>query len=207
MIDVLYIDHMGSELTVVNGTGKGTTNANSEATGGGAIQLGRGLERPDDPPRINLTDEVYKTLYITAGSSETVGADDVLANMKLKDLSVTGTFDLNESPLVRIYADGSNAVRIQTPTAAGLIVEQHLWAKDIVTDDDITTSSYVNCDGVKVGGTQVVGTQCAIGAGPPYPLGDTSGSDNDGTCRAAVNTLINAVQDIRNCIRSHGLMA
>ncbi len=111
------------------------------------------------------------------------------------DLDITGTFDLNESPLVRIYADGSNAVRIQTPTAAGLIVEQHLWAKDIATDDDITTGSYVNCDGVKVGGTKVVGGQW-------YPISSltVTGTAEDGDCRQIVNNILSA-------LRAHGLIA
>ncbi|PVX26296.1 MAG: hypothetical protein CW691_01840, partial [Candidatus Bathyarchaeum sp.] len=79
----------GSEMTIVDGTGVGTTSAASEATGGGAIQLGQGFEREDDPPRINLTDSGDHTLYITSGSSLSVGADAILANMKLNDLTAT----------------------------------------------------------------------------------------------------------------------
>jgi hypothetical protein len=65
----------------------------SGSTGGGAVQIGHAFERTDDPPRINLTDyalgERYSTLYITAGSSKYVGADSVLANMKLNKLTAT----------------------------------------------------------------------------------------------------------------------
>jgi hypothetical protein len=55
-------------------------------SGGGAIQMGHGFERTDDPPRINLTDANYHTLYVTAGSSVGVGADAVLADVKVKNL-------------------------------------------------------------------------------------------------------------------------
>ncbi|MBT0159745.1 hypothetical protein G4O51_07150 [Candidatus Bathyarchaeota archaeon A05DMB-2] len=64
-------------------------------TGGGAIQMGHAWERSDDPPRINLTDDNYHTLYITAGSSVGVGADAVLADMKLKKLTATDGAKLN----------------------------------------------------------------------------------------------------------------
>jgi hypothetical protein len=63
------------------------------STGGGAVAIGHAWERSDDPPRIALTDyelgDRYKTLYITAGSSQYDGADAVLANMKLRRITVT----------------------------------------------------------------------------------------------------------------------
>jgi len=67
--------------------------------GGGAVLMGHAFERTDDPPRICLTDfalgERYRTLYITAGESKYVGADAVLANMKLKKLTATDGAKLN----------------------------------------------------------------------------------------------------------------
>jgi hypothetical protein len=77
-----------SALTIDNGTGAGYVNT-TRATNGGAIMLGQGFEREDDPPRISLTDSGNHTLYITAGSSVPNGADSVLANMKLKRLDAT----------------------------------------------------------------------------------------------------------------------
>jgi hypothetical protein len=65
------------------------------STGGGAVNMGHGWEGSTDPPRINMTDDGYHTLYITAGSSVGVGADAVLADMKLKKLTATDGAKLN----------------------------------------------------------------------------------------------------------------
>jgi hypothetical protein len=60
--------------------------------GGGAINMGHGWEYYTDPPRINMTDDGYHTLCITAGptydyENETyIGVDQVLADVKLRNL-------------------------------------------------------------------------------------------------------------------------
>jgi len=81
-----------------------TTSDPAKHHGGGAILIGHGLERDDDPPRINLSDYTagYDTLYITAGSSvnKPNGADDVLSNMKLKNLTATGNVTVNGNLVV-----------------------------------------------------------------------------------------------------------
>ena len=81
----------GDVLTIDGGQGVGTRDSQDLMNkGGGAIMIGRSYERSDDPPRVCLTNG--DTLYITAGSSKDMpnGADDVLANLKVKDLTATG---------------------------------------------------------------------------------------------------------------------
>jgi hypothetical protein len=87
---------IGDVLTVDGGQGTGTRDNRTNDfmnTGGGAVMIGKGYERFDDPPRICLTNG--DTLYITAGSSVGVGADAVTANLKVKDLTTTGNVTVN----------------------------------------------------------------------------------------------------------------
>lgn len=56
----------GSAMTIVNGTGGGTSSAASSVYGGGAIRIGHGLTGATDPPKISLMDSAqgYDTLYL-----------------------------------------------------------------------------------------------------------------------------------------------
>jgi hypothetical protein len=89
-------------------------------SGGGAVNMGHGWEYYLDPPRINLTDNDYHTLHLTAGSSYDyvnnvyLGTDSILANLKLEDLNVHG----------KIITDGQdliiNGTHVQITKSNGL---------------------------------------------------------------------------------------
>jgi hypothetical protein len=63
----------GSVMTIVGGTGHGTTNAVSSATGGGAIMMGHGFTAVGDAPRISLVDSAlgFDTLELTKADGST----------------------------------------------------------------------------------------------------------------------------------------
>lgn len=134
-------------------------------TGGGCVQIGHGFQRsetwnpPADPPRINLTDPGFNTLYITAGSSLPPNTiDSVLANMKLRDLTANGAVNFNDIN-ARLYRD-VNSIRVQTPSAGGLIVEQNLWS------NALAVGTTIGANGRITGSDGVVGNGVAIGCAP-----------------------------------------
>jgi len=99
---LLQVDHGIKCLKDVSAYGGALMTASNpdmySGTGGGCVQIGHGFQRsesynpPADPPRINLTDSGYNTLYITAGSSLPPNTiDSVLADIKLRNLKVGGS--------------------------------------------------------------------------------------------------------------------
>ena len=85
--------------------------------GGGALQLGWGYQWAYDPPRINLLDEGYHILCVTAGdTSEYVTIDSVLADMKVRNLVLKGLKTASPSP----YYDKGAAGQILVSQGPGL---------------------------------------------------------------------------------------
>jgi len=109
----------GSTLTINGGYGAGTVIDTLMNTGGGAVMIGKGYEDFNDPPRICLTNG--DTLYVTAGSTEGVGADAVTANLKVKDLTTTGNLTIQGSLTGNVTANtnlilsaSNGSVQLQT---------------------------------------------------------------------------------------------
>ncbi len=118
---ILQVDHSIKGLKDIAAYGGALMTASNPAmynnTGGGCVQIGHGFERsetsnpPADPPRINLTDAGFNTLYITAGSSLPNGIDAVLANMKLDTINAKTLTTSNTNYLM------TNVPRLSISTA------------------------------------------------------------------------------------------
>jgi len=80
----------GSAMTIVNGTGAGTSSGASSVYGGGAIKIGHGLTGATDPPKISLMDSAqgYDTLYLKK-------FDGTPAHLDLGNLIAHGTISVD----------------------------------------------------------------------------------------------------------------
>ncbi len=110
----------------------------SPGAGGGAILIGHGLYQTTTPPLISLTDSdiwvdqnnhalgKFDTLHLFMADGSTP------AHLDVGNLTVRGVINLNDDN-VRLYRD-TNSIRVQTPSAGGLIVEQNLWCNALVVN-------------------------------------------------------------------------
>lgn len=105
--------------TIVYGSITSMTDP-SKSSGGGCLILGHGWEAYWDDPRINLCDENYDTLYITAGSNYDGNGNylgPILGNILLKDLTVRGSLTWGASN--SLNSDQGGAIELGDSTGEG----------------------------------------------------------------------------------------
>ena len=132
--NILQISQAVNVLDDINAYGfLGTATDPNKSSGGGAIQMGHGFEYSIDPPRINLTDEGYHELCITAGSTydyehqQYLGVDDVLADVRLQNLTAKGTITFGSYPVLSADNNSFEHLKIQTSDGYVEIGIEGVW--------------------------------------------------------------------------------
>jgi hypothetical protein len=123
----------GTQLRVKNGTGAGYLDTILQNTGGGAFFAGHGFENYTDMPRLVLTDSL-----LGFDTYEIMGIDKTPAKLRINELK------LGVGETHKIYRSSDDAIRVQTPSDKGLIVEQNLWCKALAVDTQIGIGADTN---------------------------------------------------------------
>jgi hypothetical protein len=123
----------GTQLHVKNGTGAGYLDTILQNTGGGAFFAGHGFENYTDMPRLVLSDSL-----LGFDTYEIMGIDRTPAKLRINELK------LGVGETHKIYRGSDDAIRVQTPSDKGLIVEQNLWCKALAVDTQIGVGADVN---------------------------------------------------------------
>ena len=123
----------GTQLRVKNGTGAGYLDTILQNTGGGAFFAGHGFENYTDMPRLVLSDSL-----LGFDTYEIMGIDKTPAKLRINELK------LGVGETHKIYRSSDDAIRVQTPSDKGLIVEQNLWCKALAVDTQIGIGADTN---------------------------------------------------------------
>jgi hypothetical protein len=157
----------GSSMTIVNGTGAGTSSGNSSTYGGGAILMGHGLNGVSDPPKIVLMDSAqgYDTLYLKKTDGSPAHLD--LGNLTAHGYVVSAGVTTLENASTRLFIGRYSAAFPYSYIAPSANSSGFKWNNAAITAEimTLTNNGLLTLTALTVGGTTTLNGNTIHGGG------------------------------------------